>query len=74
MTSATMEAAQARAARIAGAMYLITLATAIFGEFFVRASLIQSYRTLNRDAVLWTTMKSPLVFPIHRSLVFDENL
>jgi Domain of unknown function (DUF4386) len=40
MTDATPEAAQARAARLAGAMYLIAMATAIFGESFVRGSLI----------------------------------
>jgi len=41
MTNAATEAAQARAARIAGAMYLITMATAVFNEFFVlRASVI----------------------------------
>ena len=40
MTNTTPEAAQARAARIAGAMYLITMATGIFGESFVRGSLI----------------------------------
>ncbi|NIR45233.1 MAG: DUF4386 domain-containing protein [Gemmatimonadetes bacterium] len=40
MTNATTEAGQARAARIAGAMYLIALAAAVLGEYFVRASLI----------------------------------
>jgi hypothetical protein len=40
MANANTEVAQARAARIAGAMYLITMATAIFGESFVRGSLI----------------------------------
>ncbi len=40
MTNTTTQAAQALAARIAGAMYLITMATAIFGESFVRATLI----------------------------------
>ncbi len=40
MTNNTKEAAQARAARLAGAMYIITMATAIFGESFVRGSLI----------------------------------
>lgn len=39
MKNSTVEAAQARAARLAGAMYLITMATAIFGESFVRGSL-----------------------------------
>lgn len=42
MTHATAEAAQARAARIAGSMYLIGMATGIFGEAFVRGSLIVS--------------------------------
>jgi hypothetical protein len=36
----TAESAQIRAARIAGAMYLITMATAIFGQSFVRGSLL----------------------------------
>lgn len=40
MTNATTEAAQARAARLAGALYLITLAAALFGQYFVQASLI----------------------------------
>jgi uncharacterized protein DUF4386 len=40
MTDATSEAVQARAARLAGAMYLIIMVTAIFGESFVRSSLI----------------------------------
>ncbi len=40
MTNAAPEAAQARAARIAGAMYLITTATAVFSEFVVKSSLI----------------------------------
>jgi uncharacterized protein DUF4386 len=31
---------QARAARLAGAMYLITMATGVFGESFVRGSLV----------------------------------
>jgi hypothetical protein len=35
-----MEVAQARAARLAGAMYLVTMAMAIFGESVVRGSLI----------------------------------
>ena len=39
MTSSTTEAEQARAARIAGAAYLITLGIAAFGEALVRASL-----------------------------------
>ena len=39
MTNVTSEAAQARAARLAGAIYLITMATALFGETFVRGSL-----------------------------------
>ena len=42
MTNATPEATQARAAKLAGAMYLITMATAIFGESFVRGSLFVS--------------------------------
>lgn len=42
MTGATPDAAQARAARLAGAMYLIGMAAAIFGESFVRGSLIVS--------------------------------
>lgn len=42
MANATAELAQARAARIAGSMYLIGMATAIFGEAFVRDSLIVS--------------------------------
>ena len=42
MTNTTTETAQARAARLAGAMYLITMATAIFGESFVRGSLFVS--------------------------------
>jgi hypothetical protein len=45
MTTAAAEAAQARAARIAGAMYLITTATAVFSEFVVRSSLIVSDAT-----------------------------
>jgi hypothetical protein len=40
MTNATPDTAQTRAARLAGAMYLITMATAIFGESFVRGSLV----------------------------------
>ena len=40
MTSTTAEVAQTRAARIAGTMYLITMATAIFGQSFVRGSLL----------------------------------
>ncbi len=40
MTNTTTEAAQSRAARLAGAMYLISMATAIFGESFIRGSLI----------------------------------
>ena len=39
MAYATTEAAQARAARIAGAMYLMTMATAVFAQVFVHASL-----------------------------------
>ncbi|MCI0441121.1 MAG: DUF4386 domain-containing protein [Chloroflexi bacterium] len=35
MTSAAAEATQAKAGRIAGAMYLITIAPAVFNEFFV---------------------------------------
>jgi hypothetical protein len=42
MTNATTEAAQTRAARLAGALYLITMATGVFGEIFVRGSLIVS--------------------------------
>ena len=42
MTNANPEAAQARAARLAGAIYLITMATAIFGETFVRGTLFVS--------------------------------
>jgi len=34
------EAARAKAARLAGGMYLITMATAIFGQSFVRGSLL----------------------------------
>ena len=40
MTNAAPEASQARAARIAGAMYLVTTATAFFSEFVVKSSLI----------------------------------
>lgn len=40
MTNTSPEAAQAKAARLAGAMYLITMATAIFGQSFVRGSLL----------------------------------
>jgi hypothetical protein len=41
MTATTTEAgAQARAARIAGAMYLVTMATAMLVELYVRGSLI----------------------------------
>lgn len=40
MTNTIVEVAQARAARIAGAMYLITMATGIFGQSFVRGSLL----------------------------------
>lgn len=40
MPNATREAAQARAARIAGAMYLMTTATAVFSELVVKSSLI----------------------------------
>ena len=40
MTNATRDATPTRAARVAGAIYLITSATAAFVELFVRASLI----------------------------------
>jgi Domain of unknown function (DUF4386) len=40
MTNTIPDAAQAKAARLAGAMYLITMATAIFGQSFVRGSLL----------------------------------
>jgi hypothetical protein len=42
MTNVATGASQAKAARIAGAMYLIGMATAIFAEAFVRGSLIVS--------------------------------
>lgn len=40
MRKSTTEGAQARAARIAGGLYLITMVTGIFGEVFVRGSLL----------------------------------
>jgi hypothetical protein len=40
MTNTAPEVAQARAAKLAGAMYLASMATGIFGESFVRGSLI----------------------------------
>jgi hypothetical protein len=40
MTNTTAEVAQANAAKLAGAMYLVSMATGIFGESFVRGSLI----------------------------------
>lgn len=40
MANTITVATQARVARLAGAMYLITMATAIFGESYVRGSLI----------------------------------
>ena len=40
MMNAITEAAQARAGRIAGAMYLITIAPAVFSHFFVHSSLV----------------------------------
>lgn len=42
MTNATTQAARTKAARIAGAAYLITLAVGIIGQFFVQASLVVS--------------------------------
>lgn len=40
MTNAVTATAQARAARLAGAMYLITMATAVFAAYFIRSPLI----------------------------------
>jgi len=40
MMNAITQAAQARAGRIAGAMYLITIAPAVFSHFFVHSSLV----------------------------------
>ncbi|WP_242165010.1 DUF4386 domain-containing protein [Lysobacter sp. M15] len=40
MTITSPEADQIRAARLAGAMYLITMGTGIFGQSFVRGSLL----------------------------------
>ena len=40
MANAAQEASQARVARIAGAMYVLTMATAIFSEFVVKSSLV----------------------------------
>ena len=40
MTNTTTELTQANAAKLAGAMYLMSMATGIFGESFVRGSLI----------------------------------
>jgi hypothetical protein len=40
MTNATQEGTQVRAARLAGAMYLIQMATGVFTELYARGSLI----------------------------------
>jgi hypothetical protein len=40
MTNATREVTQAQAARLAGAMYLIQMATGVFTELYARGSLI----------------------------------
>ena len=40
MTTTASETAQARAARLAGAMFLFINATGIFSEIFVRGSLL----------------------------------
>jgi hypothetical protein len=40
MTHATQEAAQARAARLAGAMYLVQMTTGVFTELYARGSLV----------------------------------
>ena len=45
MTTTTMEVTQARAARLAGAMFLFINATGIFGEVFVRGSLLSGDTT-----------------------------
>jgi hypothetical protein len=40
MANATQEVTQAQAARLAGAMYLIQMATGVFTELYARGSLI----------------------------------